>query len=225
MRNLRKLTLLAVMAVAALALMATSASAQNITVESEVDGNPCPAVSPNNTTIEFPVSTTVTGGCVAHAVNTEGLVILTAHIFGIESTDSQCENEFTARLGANGEGYLTNIRLSGPNCTRRPCGTRAGAPEAWEVHGEEINANSARLEAHFCVENASDGQGRQTCHLFVPFREDPVGSHRYEFGTAAAATPPENVSEISCEGFTGFRAEVTGHWKSELTTLEVIHLI
>jgi len=219
MRNLRKLTLLAVVAVAAMAAIAPSAFAQNITVTDEATGNPCPAVSPSDSS-EFPLNSAVTGGCVAHAINTEGLVILTAHIFGVESTDSQCTNEFTARLGGNGEGYLTNVSLTGAACSRRPCGTAAGATEAWEAHGEETTSTSARLEAHFCVENVGGG-GRQTCHLFVPFREDPAGgSHLYEFGTASGA---EARTEIACEGFTGFRAEVSGHWKSETNSLEVLH--
>lgn len=219
MRNLRKLSLLATLVVAALAIMAPSASAAvgNLIVSDEATGSVCPNVSPSDSS-EFPVAANVTGGCVGHAVNAEGQVTLTAHIFGIESSDSVCNNEFTARLGGNGEGYLTGVTLTGASCTRRPCDNASGQTEAWEIHGEETAAGVKRLEAHFCVENVSDGGGRTTCHLFIPFAD--TGNHVYEFGTVNASDVPQ---EVGCEGFTGFRGEVSGHWRSEDGTFEASH--
>jgi len=215
-----KLALTALAVLAAAAALAPAANAQNVTVTDEATGNPCPAVSPNDSS-EFPLDSAVTGGCTAHVLSTEGMVVMTAHIFGIESTDSQCGTEYAMRIGGNGEGYFTDVELSGQNCNRRPCGTAAGTPESWEIHIEETTSTTARLERHFCIENIGGG-GRQTCHYFVPLREEAPGQHQYELGTVNAS---ETRTEVGCEGFTGFRAELSGHWKTELTTLELVHTL
>lgn len=214
----RTCSLLLLCMAAALTFGTTTASAEGVQVTEEATGNPCPAITPNDSR-EFPLESTISGGCSEHIVNTEGGVILTAHIFGIESTDSQCNTEYTLRVGGNGEGYFTDIELTGINCTRRACGTADGAPEGWEIHMEETSSSSARLERHFCIENY-DGNGRTTCHYFAPLREDPIASHRYELGTANSN---EARTEIGCEGFTGYRGEVSGHWKTETSALELVH--
>lgn len=200
MRIGRKLMLLAVMAIAAMAAVAPNAFGQSVEVTDEATaGAHCPTLA--------------AGGCTAHGSST-GNVVLTAHIFGIESTVTTCTNEFDLVTDEDGNGRLQNQVLAGPNCTRQPCQV-SGATQPWPGVASEPANGQLRLTVNFCVEPIGGGTDT-TCELEVPFRS--TGDHDYEFGNVGG-------TEIPCHGTAGFRGEVTGHWISEIdSTLEVAHL-
>jgi hypothetical protein len=206
MRLARKLMLLATMAIAAMALAAPSAFGQNdVEVTNEATGAHC--------------GTLATTPCSAHGVST-GSVTLTAHVFGAESVQTVCNNEFTLQTDEDGNGRLINQNLSGASCTRQPCRDADNNVLPWNGTGAETAVGVLRLTVNFCVEPIGGGSDT-TCELEVPIKHS--GGHAYEFGTKDAKGNPV---EIACHGTAGFRGEVTGHWVSEGTTsgLEIKHL-
>jgi len=222
MRFARKLALLATMALAALALAAPSAFGQALQTTNEATGADCPSVSA--------VGHAISGGCVIHA-SSEGEITLRQHIFGIESTVSVCENEFTGRLGPNGAGFINQQTLGDHgDCAREPCDEETGTKEKrpWPATGREQFLHPGKegvLRAVFCVEtltNTSHPSGETNCTVDVPFTLFNASTHRYEFG--------EPVNEMPGIGTAGFRCELIGHWLTEATpgpgedTAEVIHL-
>jgi hypothetical protein len=230
MTTRNRLTVIAMVAAAALLSSAPSTSAQ-IEISDEINGGHCPAVSPSNVTYEHPPQWEVEGGCVVHISNTEGNVVLTAHIFGIESTDSTCTQEFDARIGKNGEGYLTNIQFGSPagggTCNRETCRNGDNDAVAWELHTDETVTGPLRLEIHMCMWSVGGG-GLAVCHIDVPFADISSSfRHRYELGTVNTWDIPV---ETGCESFSGFRGELSGHWTTEeepigagRTTIEFAH--
>jgi len=213
MRFARKLTLLATMAIAALALAAPSAFGQSLEITNEATGAHCGSLT---------VGThSVSGGCQVNAVSETMSngddVVLRQHIFGIESTVTECTNQFTANLNEDGEGYLTNQVLGGAACSREPCNEEAsgGAQDPWHGTGREDDTGSW-LRSVFCV--TQDNQHSNiNCTVDVPFSE--VGDHNYEFGHA-------NGTEMPGIGTAGFRCELQGHWANTGATsgVEVTHL-
>jgi hypothetical protein len=102
-----KLVLIAAMAFAALALSPTSASA--VTVTDEKTGTLCPALGS-------------VGGCAFHAY---GEYLNQGHVFGIESTATDCNIEMTGRFDAGGNGKVDSVALTdhapADDCRYTPC--------------------------------------------------------------------------------------------------------
>ena len=219
MRLARKLTLLAVMAIAAMAVAAPSAFAQTeplahdqdtggVIVNQEPAGTACPAVTP----VAPPATPEVfaaAGGCRVHISGTA--IVLTAHVFGIESTDSTCNVEMDMRVDSGGEGWLSHLEFTQGatgTCTRRACHqTEAGTPpptgqsegRPWGFYGDETGPGTEVIRALFCVEPRGNPNGALThCDITLPLTQTAV--HRYRvIGT-----------DTPCSGTAGFRGEITG---------------
>jgi hypothetical protein len=197
MRNVRKLVLLAVMALAAMALAAPSASALEIT--NEAGGAHCAAVTLNGSDVD--------GGCLTHATS-NGTIELRKHVFGVESTITTCDNEFTGRVNEDASGYIFEQVLSGAGCTRQAC-VVSGEGTPWAANGTETlgsNPTSGTLTTNFCVEPVGGGSD-ETCEIDVPFAQNAgAGNHTQSYGQAG---------EMPSHGISGFRCELVGSWSSE----------
>jgi hypothetical protein len=224
MRLVRKMVLLAMMAIAAAAVATPSASGQteplvhtqdpHLETRSEPGGILCPAVTPAPPAPATPEVFTTGGGCRLHVTGTS--IVLTAHIFGIESTDSSCNVEFDMRVDAQGEGYLSHIELTQGatgTCTRRACHqTEAGTPpptgqsegRPWGFYTREVSPGAINLTMLFCLEPRGNPHGAELhCHIVLPLTE--TANHHYRLvgtDTPAACTD-------------GLRAELTGTFEAE----------
>lgn len=247
MRLARKLMLLAVMALAATALAAPSAFAQSETeplaypanTDLSVSAEPaaaCPAVTPATPPASGPFTTG--GGCVAHGGGTG--IVLSGHLFGIESIDSTCTVEFDLRIAGNATGYLTHQEFSqGPTgtCSRRPCdqpvvgeepapSPNQGEGRPWRGFAFESQAGAPeeRITVLFCVENrhAVGSTNRRHCNITVPFVE--TTNHRYTF----TANDVNGSGTPRCEltgTFTTEAAQVSPGGEGQARTqVEVNHL-
>jgi hypothetical protein len=173
------------MALAAMAFSAVSASATTVTTEP--GGVACPAL------------TATAGGCVLHA---SGEVLLQGHVFGIESTASDCNLELTGRVDSTGAGKVDKAVFSHhaglTDCTRTPCllpwtATLTGSKGAFVV------------TSTFCVLN---GTTQQTCTVALPVNES---GHTY--GSSFHVTATANTNAPNCE--------VEGQLNLEGTALEL----
>lgn len=206
---------LAVLAVLAIAATAPGAFAQTeplvhnqtpeLTVTAEPTGVPCPAVTPSPAPNPGPMTTA--GGCRIHV--TGNSILLTVHVFGIESTDATCSTELDGRIDASGEGYVTHVELvQAPqgSCTRRPCGASTQTPEgrAWSAYGRETAPGVRAVTVLYCLWPLN-GTTTTHCEITIPFAEPT--NHRIQ-GVA---------NDTPCHGFTGFRGEHTGTWNIEST--------
>ncbi len=212
MRLARKLVLTAAMALAAMAMTAGTASAQEepVNVFNEGTGVAC---------------STATGNCDLHVA---GNSVLTQHVFGAESQASACNDEFVARLGANGTGTIPTYTNNAPvaPCTRIKCnGVGENASEGtWPVTNTgEYTAAGQTLDGHltvrFCLDLASMPNDPGV-HCTVEIDVDATANHRYRF-TA--------VNEHCPLGIPGVEAELDGTWNSEVTPdagqeqIEIVH--
>jgi hypothetical protein len=180
MRFARKLVLLSAMALAALALTASSASA--VTVHPEPSGS-CGTVTnaPNG-------HGTPSGGCTVNAVNTEPIEL------GTSLSMILCDNEFEAKVGGNGEGFIYGHDIF--NCTSsvNEC-NESGVPDNWPVH---LNTE-ASMEAQFCV--VAFGFITINCHL-PNVHVNQITHSEVEFSTLG-------IHQF-CEG--SDTNSVEGHW-------------
>lgn len=195
-----RLLVLAVMAVAATAF-ASPASAQTLEITDEATGNHCAAVTT--------FVTDVNGGCLTHA-NSEGLVSIRKHIFGIESTITNCYQEFAMRLSEDGTGYILEQAITGAMCARQAC-VNTAEPTQWPVSAfegtpdfEGVFEGTEYLFVTFCVEPVGGGT-EEGCSIDYPF-QSRENQHSQEYG---------HVGEMPSRLLTGFRCEVIGHWNSE----------
>jgi hypothetical protein len=202
MRTLNKLILLAITATAAMAFAASTASAAALEVLRESTNNHCSAVTITGTG--------VSGGCLIHATSENnggaGAVELRKHVFGIESHITKCDNEFWGRVNENATGYILEQQLSGPNCTRKACEEEFESTP-WSATGTEVAANNEVLTTTFCVENANNDSGDESCEIDVRFKNYKP-AHNTEFGFTGA-------TEMPGHGISGFRCELIGHWNTE----------
>lgn len=185
MRLARKLFLLAAMAIAALAMTASTASAQIVEL-SEEGGDHCPAVVKN--------VHDVTGGCHIE-FESENEVPLVANVPGVGVvTLSNCEVHIEARVGEDGEGWVTQALLTGhpaPSvpCTRTPCDEAAPSHVElpWEIHIEEDGPGLEFADVRFCLRPVAndEGVGNSFCTVHLPISDN--GNHDYEIGDNADA--------------------------------------
>lgn len=201
MRIARTLVLALAAAVAAMALSAGAAfGAHGTGVSASVEGGNACNVSTQNCKI------------VAHSeAGTETQLV--GHLFGFESTDSVCHDEFTGYVGSGGAGHLTSQVLTGTNCTRQAC---AGEEGEWDAHLAETAANTEVMQIRFCLEQL-DGSDDVHCTLDVPV--NITGHNSAEWA----------VSDQRCvsQSGTSARIEVTGHWvaeDAESTDIAITHL-
>ena len=189
MRLARKLFLLAAMAITALAMTAGTANAQ-IEVLDEPTGEHCG-------TVTTPTAHTAAGGCLVE-FQSEEEIPLHAYIPG-KVTLSDCEVHITARIGEDGEGYVTKALLteepgSDVPCTRTPCDEAepSHAELLWPIHLREA-AGEESIEATFCLRPITDpdveGQGNTPCTVHLEVTD--LGNHDYEIG--------HSPSESFCE--------------------------
>jgi hypothetical protein len=249
MSSAGKLALLATMAVAATLFAAPLAFAQSeteplalpaatdLSVTAEPNGTPCTAVSPATPPASGPFATS--GGCVVHAGGTN--IVLSGHLFGIESVDFSCGWEFDLRLNSAGTGYMTHQELTQGQvgvCNRRPChyplapGTEeppvSGQGEArpWRAFARE-NATAPRetLTFLFCFEqrhSATEGMSKRHCNVTIPFTE--TSNHRYTFTANDAVGSGNPRCEVNGT-FTTEATQVNPSGEGQLRTqLEVNHL-
>lgn len=214
-----KRVLLAALALAATTAMTPSAIAQSeplphsqipgVAVFQEVAGSDpfCPAVTP----AWPPLGTgsfATSGGCRVH-MSSLGFQI-TAHVFGIESTDSTCNIEFNMRIDGGGEGYLSHFELtqgSQGTCTRRACSqTEGGSPpptgqtegRPWSFYIHEDEPGQEALTALMCIQPRNDPAGARThCEVTLPITH--LTLHRMRLTS----------NDKACHGTGGFRGEVT----------------
>jgi hypothetical protein len=216
MRHLRNLLLLAMAALVAMAFAAATAAAEHEAPEGDL--NIKNEVGPVNCTDAVPNGTTgLTGGCLIHATS-EGNVIFKEHIFGIESTFSTCTHEFHGRIGANGEGYLTEHMLAGGSCPYKACKDATGEAERWHVVAHEnfpvpgdpegTKTNREFLSIELCVQ--ADMGVPETCDIRIGFSQIRTESHLYELGHVG------NLEMPGTSGAPGFRCEIQGHWNTEI---------
>ena len=223
MRLARKLMLLAVMALAAMAVAAPSAFAQgseteplavsastDLSVSAEPSGALCTAVTPATPPASGLFDTV--GGCVVHGGG--NAIVLSGHLFGIESVDSTCNVEFDLRTSGTGTGYLAHQEFTPAatgTCTRKPCNQASfAAPQSegrpWRgfAFESQTGAPEERITVLFCVEDRdADGGNRRHCNVTVPFTE--TTNHRYTF----------TANDINASGTP--RCEINGTFTTEAT--------
>ncbi len=212
MRLSRKLVLIAATALAAMAMAAGSASAQEepVNVFNEPSGTPCSFAA---------------GNCFHHVV---GVSVLTTHVFGAESQASGCNDEFVARLDANGTGTIPTYTNDAPTfpCTRIKCNGVGEAPAeaTWPVTNTgEYTAASQTLDGHLtvrlCLDHVLDPNSIGV-HCTAEIDFDATATHRYRF-TA--------VNEHCPLGIPGVELEIDGTWNTEATPgpgqahIEIVH--
>jgi hypothetical protein len=176
MRAIRNLALLTTVALAAVALAATSASAE-VEISEELSGEHC-------------------NPCVLHIVSTQS-VQLDIHIFGIEFTDSVCNQEYDAVVFEDATGSLTNQSLTGAGCNREPCPSTP-----WPVVGREDGPGAEYAEVTFCVRPVGGGDPIN-CTIDVSVEDE--GSHIAAFHAAGAP----------CHGVGESPGEISGEWITE----------
>lgn len=203
MRIARKLFLLSALALVATAFAASSASAA-VTVNSEATGLGCGTVTVSGHT--------VSGGCALHA---NGEVLLRGHVFGIEATTSDCQIEFTGRVGTNGEGRVSGANMSnhaGSNaCVRKPCVEAGGAMALWPAHARETGPGTEVLNSEFCI-TALDGSNTQRCLVNIPISEG--ADHDYE-SLIPDVRGTNHLNAPNCE--------IDGQIHIEGTPVEIVH--
>jgi hypothetical protein len=193
MRTAIKLLMLAATVLAALALSATTATAQ-VTVEDEATDDPCAAI--NATLPAGPI----TGGC--HVEFQAEDVPIFAHVPGVgELPQSNCEVELEARIGPDGEGYITEAHLDTPHdpdladCVNEPCET-SGNMDLWEIHIEEEVLDEEILHVTFCLSPIGQMGTKTLCSLSLPL----VQSGHMQSVTATAANRCSQNPIVSIAG-------------------------
>jgi hypothetical protein len=168
-----KLLMLAATALAALALSATTATAQ-VTVEDEATESLCPVVTGGP-------SGPIAGGCHVEFESEEDVFLL-AHIPGVgELPQLNCEVFFEARIGPDGEGYVTEAILNPPHdsslggCTREPCMT-GDAIDPWPIHITEDEPSNEEATITFCLSPIGQMGTKTPCTLDLPLNQD--GHHQ-----------------------------------------------
>jgi hypothetical protein len=146
--------------------------------------------------------------------HSEGAVELVGHFIGIEATDSLCFEELTGYFGADGSGHIVDQVVSGPDCTREPCG---GTEAEWPFRAEEIGANQLEMEVRRCYAEINEPSNEVHCSLNT--HVDVTDHSNAEFA----------VDDTRCHAVIGtdFDVEVTGHWPiepQESDEIEIVHL-
>ena len=193
MRIARKLALLLTMAIAAMALAATTASADEaVGVVDEATGNPCAPT------------------CTIHVAGESSLSAF--HVI----TVSNCTDEFTATLDANGNGEVDTWDGvdDASACTREQCTDSSGAREHWPISTEEIADDTVELGAEFCLSprngDMSDA-AKARCDVDAIIVEHNDPNHDYEIDLSHEC----NIG--------GNPVEVHGDWDIEGTDFEFVH--
>jgi hypothetical protein len=169
----------------AMALSAPSASA--LTVNDESTSTACPALSGSG------------GGCSLHV---NGEVQLQDHVFGVETTSSDCVVELNGRIGGNGTGKVDTVTFSdhgvANDCQRSSCDV------PWDVTLTS-SGGVPYMTSGFC---ASDGANKQSCKVTLAVQES---GHTY--------TSVFHVGSINVEG-----CEAEGQFAVEGGTIELANV-
>jgi hypothetical protein len=222
MSNTIKRLTIGLAAVATMALAAPAASAQ-VEVTDEL-GNHCSEVT--NT------GGTVTGGCEIHLVNEGQHVELIQHPTsgGPDVIVFDCDYEFRAHIGEDGEGWIDEIEISlgetaSCGAVIREC--RSGDPEAggtdepWHAQIDETaeGIEHANLEICLLVQPAFPshaGSFDLTGHLELDLTgvDGVLQSGEAEDATLTEQSPPPQIL--------GAQDEIDGHWHVEPLTPSII---
>ena len=185
----RTLFLLTAMAAAALAVAGGTANAQR-EVSDEGSGEHCPPSTVAS-------AHTADGGCVVE-LQSEGGIPLHGYVPG-KVTVFSCEWHLTARIGDDGEGYVTQALLfqdasSQIPCTRTPCDEPTPSHEEipWPIDINEAGGEES-LELTFCMRPVFDAEGSGALPCTVHLEVTDLGNHDYEIGH----TPSEDFCELS----------------------------
>ena len=172
----------------------------------------CSAVSPGTPPATGTFATA--GGCVLHKGGNN--IVISGHLFGIESVDGTCSVEFDLRTDGSGRGYVPHQEFTQGatgTCPRKPCDQASfAAPQSegrpWRGYAFEsqTGAPEERITVLFCIEDRdADGGNRRHCNITVPFTE--TTNRRYTF----------TANDVSGSGTP--RCEVTGTFTTEATQL------
>jgi hypothetical protein len=178
-------------ALLAVAMMLPAGDAAATSVTTEPGGSACPPL-----TGSF-------GGCTLHV---GGEMLLQGHVFGIESTASDCNLELTGRIDSSGQGKFDKMVFTdhaGLNdCTRTPCPL---LPIAFAI--AVTHPGLAILILTWCFVNDS-GSNQQTCTTSLPL----TGSG-HSYGGGFHVTASANTNAPGCE--------VEGQLNLESTSIEL----
>lgn len=207
MRIARTLVLALAAAIAAMAFASTANATSPIEAFNEDTGAACD-VGLQNCEI------------VAHS---EGHTLLIGHVIGFESTESQCFDEFTGYLGADGSGHLLHQDLTGgEECTRTPCEGQEGE---WPASAEEIGTNELNMEIRFCLDELDENNdpAGTPVHCELDVHVEVLGHHSAEF---LAEDSGQSDHAKRCHHVEGTSAdvEVEGHWVTDAQQSDEIEI-
>jgi hypothetical protein len=218
MRLARYLASLVTMAAVAAALAAPTAVGQGseaepmahpastgIQVLGEPSGAGCTAVTPATPPATGTFATS--GGCVAHMGGSN--IVVSGHLFGIESVDTTCNMEFDLRTSGAGKGYAVHQEFTQGTqgtCTRDPCDEPPA--RGWRFHLKVVLTplKIKVFEILICLEDrgtSGTSSNRRHCRVQIPFTE--TANHRYTF----------TANDINASGTP--RCELNGTFTTEAT--------
>jgi hypothetical protein len=179
-------------AVGALMAIAPSATAQTLEVVDEATSEHCSAVAIDGHDVN--------GGCQLHASGT-----LRTEFLGV--VVSNCNVEFTAHVGEDGSGYISDRISSGAQCTLEPC-SEMGATEPTLIEAGESGPGERHIIEERC-ERRPDGT------IIHCITEWPVFVSGHD-------TMSMEGTQLVCNG--SGPLHVTGHFDFEGLGVEATHL-
>jgi hypothetical protein len=213
MRILRVLLALSLSALAMVAVVAPASLAQEEPVEvlEEPENEHCA----DDVTVTNHV---VTGGCRIHAVMPLSTFRTFAHIPGVgEVLTHNCKNEFVARIGAGGEGWISGINFTNPvggsGCGGvnglRACTEPGGAQKPWHIqlYEDGITEDLFALIELCVITGLGEVSGDIRMDIF------PIGGGQYGF----------EIIDKPLTETTATNVEVEAHWEPEAVNFRIVH--
>jgi hypothetical protein len=202
MRTAQKVLRATIIALAALAFSATTASATGISVSEH--GFPCDDVVVNDHA--------VSGGCASH-VTSEGVVEFGVQIpfFGYVHQYT-CNNEYTLRFDADGEGAITDLNFSGCATSTTECAeaqAHGGGSATWPAHAEESGAGELAFTAIVCIQLGAGARCEGPLNLELQDTSAPGQNLELQ------SDPRAPIGASVCR--------ITGHWLVENSSLTITH--
>jgi hypothetical protein len=203
MTAIRTLLLATATTLAALALTTTAANAASPVEASVEEGEHCD-IAVQNCEI------------VLHSTQEP---IMTAHLFGFEFEQGECEDEFTAYLDESGSGQIRNqiiTQHTGDTCGRTACGSLPPGPaDPWSFTMEEDTAGEETMRVVFCFENLPNHDNETYCTVDVHVTTD---HHSTELSTEGPDGDGQRCEQNPI-------TEFLGHWIAEPDESDEIALV
>lgn len=135
------------------------------------------------------------------------------HVFGIESSLTECSEEFTLHLNENGGGYIADPQVTG--CAYEACytGSDMGDIEPWAFWAFESGGSNEAMTIAMCHEELG------FCEIDIPLSSTAM-SHMPKLG---------RTTEMPGHGVAGgAKCELVGEWLMEASEgqyqeIEVTH--